>query len=114
MNQGILTESLQALGYRVLTAGNGEAAIQQAQASAPDLILMDVQMPVMDGLEATRRLRRLPDFATTPIIATTAFARDEDKTRCLAAGVDDFLSKPFSLHTLRECIERHLQRTRPP
>lgn len=113
MNQGILSDSLQALGYRVLTASNGAAAIQQAQAGAPDLILMDVQMPVMDGLEATRRLRNLPDFATTPIIATTALARVEDKKLCLAAGIDDFLIKPFSLHELSACIERHLPRERP-
>lgn len=108
MNQDILRELLQAGGYRVETANNGVEALQHAQVSSPDLILMDIQMPEMDGLEATRRLRQLSTLATTPIIAITAFTRPEDIERCRAAGVTDFLSKPFTIEKLRARVAQYL------
>jgi len=94
--------------YRVVVAHNGIEAIDQAVASSPDLILMDIQMPEMDGLEATRRLRALPTCATTPIIALTALAMSDDRDRCLEAGANEYLSKPLNLHRLVGLIDRLL------
>jgi CheY-like chemotaxis protein len=74
----------------------------------PALILMDIQMPALDGLEATRRLRAHTDLANTPIIALTALAMPGDRERCLAAGVNDYLSKPLSLKQLLNLIESYL------
>jgi two-component system, sensor histidine kinase len=96
---------LQKLVSRVRLAGNGLEAIAQVTEQAPDLILMDMRMPQMDGLEATRLLRELG--YQMPIVALTANAMAEDRTRCLAAGMTDFLAKPISLARLRECLTRH-------
>jgi signal transduction histidine kinase/CheY-like chemotaxis protein len=102
-------EYLEAHGYTVVNAHDGLEAIQRAQETNPDIILMDIQMPVMDGLEATRRLRANPRFASTPIIALTALAMPGDQERCLLAGASEYLSKPVSLKTLRQTIENILQ-----
>lgn len=95
---------LQAIGYRLVIARNGSEAIDLALALKPDLILMDIQMPVLDGLAVTKRLRAISEFATTPIIALTALAMPGDRERCLAAGANDYLSKPVSLKRLRQVI----------
>ncbi len=94
--------------YRVLVAKNGRQAVQAAQDHLPDIILMDIQMPGMDGLEATRRIRQNERGADVPIIALTALAMPGDQERCLAAGADAYLSKPVSLKQLSQTIERHL------
>lgn len=85
-------------------------AWKKAVESVPDLILMDIQMPKMDGLEATRRLRTDPQFATTPIIALTAFAMVGDEEKCLAAGATGYMSKPVRMRELVDMIERLLSR----
>lgn len=91
---------------RIVTAKNGVEAVEQALAMPPDLVLMDVQMPEMDGVEATRRLRADPRTANVPIIVITAAALPEDRARCLAAGATAFLTKPVNLHALaREVVE---------
>jgi len=96
---------LEAKGYHVVVAQNGQEGINIASQIKPDLILMDVQMPVMDGLEAMRRLRAQAEFRDTPIIALTAYAMDEDRERCLAAGATDYVSKPYKLRLLVQKIE---------
>jgi PAS domain S-box-containing protein len=103
-----LTAYLRAGGFAVNVARNGREALQLAQAAPPALILMDVQLPDLDGLEATRRLRTLPELAQVPIIALTALAMPGDRERCLAAGADDYLSKPVSMKTVVEAIQRCL------
>jgi CheY-like chemotaxis protein/anti-sigma regulatory factor (Ser/Thr protein kinase) len=108
-NIEIISEYLYFKGFTVVTASNGMEALIKAEESNPRLILMDIQMPVMDGLEATRRLRADPRFASTPIIALTALAMAGDRERCIAAGADDYLSKPVKLKELTEKIEKLLQ-----
>jgi CheY-like chemotaxis protein len=86
---------LEAFGYRVHLAGNGFEAVAEARARRPDLILMDMMMPGMDGLEATRTLRADPDFPRIPIVAVTAMEGARD--RVLAAGCDDWVAKPIDI-----------------
>ncbi|MEI6775783.1 MAG: response regulator [Chloroflexales bacterium] len=95
-------------GYCVVIARNGREALDVIAEARPDIILMDIQMPEMDGLEATRRLRGIPDYKTTPIIALTALAMPGDRERCIAAGVTEYLTKPVSLKGLVDIIQRLL------
>jgi CheY-like chemotaxis protein len=99
---------LGASGYQTAVARNGTEAITQALELRPALILMDIQMPGIDGLEATRRIRANPVLAPIPIIALTALAMPGDRERCLAAGADDYLSKPVSLKELAGIVAHHL------
>ncbi|NTU83823.1 MAG: response regulator, partial [Chloroflexales bacterium] len=101
---------LQARGYQVVVARNGLEALERAGEVCPDVILMDIQMPEMDGLEAIRRLRARPACAVTPIIALTALAMPGDRERCLAAGASAYLTKPVSLKGLVETMARLLHR----
>lgn len=101
-------EYLEIHGYTIVNAHDGLEAIQRAEETNPDIILMDIQMPVMDGLEAMRRLRENPHFASTPIIALTALAMPGDRERCIQAGADEYMSKPVSLKSLVEKIEHLL------
>lgn len=103
---------LEAKGYRVVVACNGVEAVERAQEVQPDIILMDIQMPKMDGLEATRRIRAHTDLAVTPIIAVTALVMPGDRERCLEAGANAYLSKPVSLKHLVTLIEAHLPENR--
>jgi signal transduction histidine kinase len=105
-----LSDYLLAQGYRVVVARDGTEAIQRAREVRPDLILMDIQMPTMDGLEATRLIRSDASLADIPIIALTALVTPGDRERCLEAGANGFLSKPVSLKGLFEAIEAQLQR----
>lgn len=107
-----ITDYLQSQGYRVVVARNGIEAIERVRETRPNLILMDIQMPEMDGRQATRHIRADADLSTTPIIALTALTMPGDRERCLAAGADDYLSKPVSLDDLLQTIEAHLRRVR--
>ena len=111
-NIDLIVGYLEAHQYRLLVARNGQEAIDRAKEEKPDLILMDVQMPELDGLEATRRLRDDPLMTTVPIIAVTALAMPGDRERCLAAGANEYLSKPINLRGLVRIIETHLNRYR--
>ena len=104
-----ISEYLESHRYEVIVAHDGVEALEKAEANNPHIILMDIQMPVMDGLEATRQLRANPRFAGTPIIALTALAMPGDRERCLLAGASEYMSKPVSLKTLKQTIENLLQ-----
>lgn len=106
-----LSSYLTAKGYELILAKDGTEAIDQAQEQQPDLILMDIQMPGMDGLEAMERIRQEPWGADVPIIALTALAMESDQQRCLQAGADDYLSKPVKLKHLVTRIEELLNRS---
>ena len=107
----VITDYLESLGFTIIIASTGREAIEHAEEHNPDLILMDIQMPVMDGFEATRRLRANPRFANVPIIALTAFAMTGDRERCLEAGATDYLSKPVKLKQLAELVTDLLKET---
>ncbi|HEC85841.1 MAG TPA: response regulator [Thioploca sp.] len=100
-----LFDYLTTLGYQVIVARDGVDAVEQCQAKHPNLILMDIQMPVMSGLNAIREIRADTDIAPIPIIALTALAMPGDKKRCLSAGANDYLSKPVNLKKLVTAIE---------
>lgn len=101
-----LTTYLNAKDYRVLLAKTGQQAVDLAHSEQPDVVLMDIQMPDMDGLEAIRHIRRLPPLADLPIIALTALAMTGDRERCLQAGANEYLSKPVKLQQLVETIQQ--------
>lgn len=95
-------------GYAVLTARNGEEGVRLAREERPDLILMDMQMPVLDGFTAVNILRRDPGLHGLKIIAVTSFAMAGDKEKALQAGCDDYLSKPVDILELRATVKKHL------
>lgn len=107
-NAEMLKTFLLAIGYRVTYADNGATALQLAAlvAERPDIILMDIQMPGMDGWETTRRLKANPATAGIPVLAVTALAMHEDRARCVAAGVDDYFAKPLKLRELAAALEK--------
>jgi CheY-like chemotaxis protein len=111
-NRAMLVDLLGPLGFEVLEAEDGQQGVQCAQASRPDAILMDSVMPVMDGLEATRRLRELErrddGLGATPIITISASAAKADEEHALAAGATAFLSKPVRAAALLALLEQHL------
>ena len=109
VNQMVLKGYLAKLGFRVVTAGNGLEAVAAAQNNPVQLVLMDCQMPVMDGFEATRRIRQLPPPAgQVPIIAVTANALETDRQNCLAAGMNGYLKKPVDIDALRASLQPYV------
>jgi two-component system, cell cycle response regulator DivK len=105
-NRTILRDLLTAAGYVVLEAEDGEAGIAKALTEQPDLILMDIQMPLVDGYEATRRIKASPGMAATPIIAVTSYALAGDEAKTRAAGCDGYIAKPFSPRALLAEVRR--------
>ena len=108
LNRDMLSRRLARKGFDVITAADGEEGLARAGSEAPDLILMDLNLPVLDGWEAARRLKADPGTKAIPIIALSAHAMSEHRDRALAAGCDDFDSKPVDLARLLGKIERLL------
>src|SRR5262249_51053118 len=106
-NREMLTRRLERRGYEVHVAENGAIAVEMAKACAPDLILMDISMPVMSGIEATKALRQTPDFSTVKIVALTAHAMESARQECMDAGCDDFATKPVDFAGLITLIEKY-------
>lgn len=104
-NRDILTRRLQKRGFEIRVALSGEEAIEMANNEQPDLILMDVRLPVMDGFEAARRLKSAERTRKIPVIALTAHAMSGDRERALQAGFDDYDTKPVELHRLLTKIQ---------
>jgi len=96
------------LGQRALLAGDGETALSLVRELNPDIILMDLMMPVLDGYEAIKKLKADPQTAHIPVVAVTALGRSTDRQRALDIGADDYLSKPFDLDVLSKVLERLL------
>mgnify|MGYP001328935120 CR=1 FL=1 len=115
INQEIAATIIRQAGATVSLADHGAEALQRLRADGGiDLVLMDCQMPVMDGFEATRRIRQLDVHADIPIVAMTANAMEGDRQRCLDAGMDDYLAKPIEPDALLEIVARHVGREAPP
>ena len=111
INQQVATELLQDAGFVVDVADNGQIAVQMTERTAYDLVFMDMQMPVMDGVEATREIRRRLDAEQLPIVAMTANAMDRDRQACLEAGMNDFVAKPIDPEALWSVLQRWLRAT---
>jgi two-component system cell cycle response regulator DivK len=105
MNRDMLSRRLQRKGHEVLMAADGMQAILMAESEAPDLILLDMSLPVIDGWEAARRLKASPATALVPIVALTAHAMSGDRERALAAGCDDYDTKPVDFLNLMAKVE---------
>ncbi|MDX0444911.1 response regulator [Sinorhizobium medicae] len=108
MNRDMLSRRLSRRGFEVLIAENGQAGVELAASEKPDLILMDMSLPVMDGWEATRRIKADPLTSAIPVIALTAHAMASDREMALKAGCDDYDSKPVDLPQLVRKIEQLL------
>ncbi|AFY91706.1 response regulator [Chamaesiphon minutus] len=108
LNINTISSYLTVKGYRPIVAQDGESALKLAQKHCPDLILMDIQMPGMDGLEAISRIREHPQLTSIPIVALTALAMEGDRDKCLSAGANDYLTKPVKLKQLNQTIQQWL------
>ena len=108
VNLALILDMLSIQGHEVTVARNGQEAIDLAQSHRPELILMDIKMPVMGGLEAMRRLRAIPEFAQTPIIALTASTGSEAEDLQVTAGCTEHLAKPIQTKELFEVLDRYL------
>ncbi|HYJ78767.1 MAG TPA: response regulator [Longimicrobiaceae bacterium] len=111
MNRDMLSRRLERKGYQVVLAVDGQGGVEAAGAQAPDLVLMDMSLPVLDGWEATRRLKGAPATRHIPVIALTAHAMSSDRDKALEAGCDDYDTKPIDLPRLLGKIEALLAGT---
>lgn len=109
-NLKLARDLLQHRGYRTLEAGNATDGIALAEQHAPDLILMDIQLPDMDGVTALGRLRQSSATAAIRVVALTAFAMRQDQERLLAAGFDGYLSKPIDIHDFSDRVRQYCER----
>jgi two-component system cell cycle response regulator DivK len=100
MNRDMLSRRLQRKGYDVLIAVDGEAGVQMTASERPDLVLMDMSLPTVDGWEATRRIKGMPETASIPVIALTAHVMNGDRDKAIEAGCDDYDSKPVDFERL--------------
>ncbi len=102
----VMQQELEVLGYEVTVAENGVKAVEMATSESPDLIVMDIVMPKMDGLQATSQIRKNPKTKDIPILAATALARPGDREKCLEGGCDGYIAKPFTHKQLGVAIEK--------
>jgi CheY-like chemotaxis protein len=107
-NLYLVTFILEKSGHRVLQARSGDEGVRLAIDSVPDLILLDIQLPVMDGYAVARELRKIPNLAHTPIIAVTSFAMPGDREQALAAGCTGYIEKPIDPDTFMTQVNQHL------
>ena len=106
--RGMLRDLLSGTGYTVIEAADGEAGVARAKSERPDLVLMDIQMPVIDGYEATRRIKADPALQPIPIVAVSSFAMKGDEEKARAAGCDNYVTKPYSPLQLLKIIRGYL------
>ena len=107
-NRQIIRDPLTSFDYELLEAVDGAEGVAMAEAHHPDLILMDIQLPVLDGYEATRRIRAIPELAEVPIIAVTSYALSGDEAKTREAGCDGYIAKPFSPRQLLAKVREFL------
>jgi len=107
-NRQILRDLLGSVGYELTEAWDGEAAVAAAKQHHPDLILMDIQMPLMDGYEATRRIKADPELKSIPIIVVTSYALSGDESKAREAGCDAYITKPYSPRQLLAKVKEFL------
>jgi two-component system, cell cycle response regulator DivK len=107
-NRQIIRDLLSSVGYELIEAMDGAAGVALAQQERPDLILMDIQLPEIDGYEATRRIRAIPELAKVPIIAVTSYALSGDEAKTREAGCDGYVAKPFSPRQLLAKVREFL------
>lgn len=107
-NRSILRDLLTRAGFEIIEAANGADGVTLARAEKPDLILMDIQLPVLDGYEATRRIKSDPALAATPVIAVTSYALSGDEEKAMSAGCDAYVTKPFSPRLLLAKVREFL------
>ena len=107
-NRRIIRDLLASAGYELIEAADGEAGVRLAETERPDLILMDIQLPVLDGYEATRRIKQNPDLRAIPIVVVTSYALSGDDVKAMQAGSDAYVAKPFSPRELLATIRRFL------
>jgi len=108
MNLDMLSRRLSRKGYEILSARDGQTGVDMCRAERPDLVLMDMSLPVMDGWTATRSLKADPEFASIPIVALTAHAMQADRDKAMDAGCDAFATKPIDLPGLIQTLDRLL------
>ena len=108
-NRQILRDLLGSAGFRMVEAHDGEQALAMARSQRPDLILMDIQLPILDGYEATRAIKRDPELKHIPVIAVTSYALSGDEARAREAGCDAYVAKPYSTRHLLARIEQFLE-----
>ena len=107
-NRIILRDLLNSAGFEVIEAVDGQAGVNLAEAERPDLILMDIQLPVLDGYEATRKIKMNPSLESIPVIAVTSYALGGDEAKARAAGCDGYIAKPFSPRLLLAKVREFL------
>ena len=110
-NRLFVRRVLESMGYQIIEAEDGVTGIEIAKSEKPDLILMDVGLPGIDGLETTVRIKKIPELKNIPIVALTANAMKGDAERCLAAGCDGYLTKPIGVVALREQVLKYVKTT---
>jgi two-component system cell cycle response regulator DivK len=106
--RGVLRDLFTSSGYIVIEAVDGAAGVARAKSDRPDIILMDIQMPIIDGYEATRQIKSNPDLTSIPIVAVSSFAMKGDEEKARAAGCDEYVTKPYSPIQLLRMIRGYL------